>query len=197
MTKAQANGVAKVMLDRRAEVLLKYCKRSNKQMLGNEVGVDCKMKAEKSYLEDFKVGDKAVSPGRTVTEADIVMFASLSGDWNELHTNAEYMKDSPFGQRIAHGMLTLSIASALGMRTAGRPPVEVLAFLGMDKVKFVAPVFIGDTIRVESEVIEVRPSKSMPGAGILKSKNTVKNQRDEDVATWETAVMVGMRPKGP
>ncbi|MDH5441340.1 MAG: MaoC/PaaZ C-terminal domain-containing protein, partial [Candidatus Bathyarchaeota archaeon] len=64
------------------------------------------------------------------------------------------------------------------------------------KVRFVAPVFIGDTIRVESEVIEARPSKSMPGAGILKSKNTVKNQRDEDVATWETAVMVSMRPKG-
>ena len=154
------------------------------------------MSAEKSYLEDFKVGEKAVSPGRTVTEADIVMFASLSGDWNELHTNSEYMKNSVFGQRIAHGMLTLSIASGLGFRTRGRPPVEVLAFLGMDKVRFVAPVFIGDTIRVESEVIEARPSKSMPGAGILKSKNTVKNQRDEDVATWETALMVSMRPKG-
>ena len=154
------------------------------------------MSAQEGYLEDFNVGEKAVSPGRTVTEADIVMFASLSGDWNELHTNAEYMKNSVFGQRIAHGMLTLSIASALGMRTSGRPPVEVLAFLGMDKVRFVAPVFIGDTIRVESEVIEARPSKSMPGAGILKSKNTVKNQRDEDVATWETAVMVSMRPKG-
>jgi len=154
------------------------------------------MSSEKSYLEDFKVGEKTVSPGRTVTEADIVMFASLSGDWNELHTNAEYMKNSVFGQRIAHGMLTLSIASGLGFRTRGRPPVEVLAFLGMDKVRFVAPVFIGDTIRVESEVIEARPSKSMPGAGILKSKNTVKNQRDEDVATWETALMVSMRPKG-
>jgi len=154
------------------------------------------MSDEKSYLEDFKVGERAVSPGRTVTEADIVMFASLSGDWNELHTNAEYMKNSVFGQRIAHGMLTLSIASGLGFRTRGRPPVEVLAFLGMDKVRFVAPVFIGDTIRVESEVIEARPSKSMPGAGILKSKNTVKNQRDEDVATWETALMVSMRPKG-
>jgi 3-hydroxybutyryl-CoA dehydratase len=154
------------------------------------------MSAEKSYLEDFKVGEKAVSPGRTVTEADIVMFASLSGDWNELHTNSEYMKNSVFGQRIAHGMLTLSIASGLGFRTTGRPPVEVLAFLGMDKVRFVAPVFIGDTIRVESEVIEARPSKSMPGAGILKSKNTVKNQRDEDVATWETTLMVSMRPKG-
>ena len=154
------------------------------------------MSAEKSYLEDFKVGEKAVSPGRTVTEADIVMFAGLSGDWNALHTNAEYMKNSIFGQRIAHGMLTLSIASGLGMRTRGRPPIEVMAFLGMDKVRFAAPVFIGDTIRVESEVIEARPSKSRPGAGILKFKNTVRNQRDEDVATWETALMVSTRPKG-
>jgi len=159
-------------------------------------GVDCKMGAEKGYLEDFKVGEKAVSPGRTVAEADIVLFAGLSGDWNELHTNAEYMKNSIFGQRIAHGMLTLSIASGLGLRTRGRPPIEILAFLGMDKVRFTAPVFIGDTIRVEAEVIEARPSKGRPGAGILKFKNTVKNQRGEDVATWETALLVSMRPKG-
>jgi len=154
------------------------------------------MSIEKSYLEDFKVGEKSVSPGRTVTEADIVMFAALSGDWTELHTNAEYMKNSIFGQRIGHGMLTLSIASGLGLRTRGRPPVEVLAFLGMDKVRLIAPVFIGDTIRVESEVIEARPSKSTPGAGILRSKNTVKNQRNEDVATWETALLVSAKPKG-
>jgi acyl dehydratase len=152
------------------------------------------MGVERSYLEDFKVGEKAVSPGRTITEADIVMFAGISGDWSELHTNAEYMKNSPFGQRIAHGMLTLSVASALALRTTQRPPVEVLAFLGMDNVRFTAPVFIGDTIRVESEVIEARPSKSRPGAGILKFRNAVKNQRDEVVATWETALMV--RTKG-
>ena len=152
--------------------------------------------SEKSYLEDFRVGDEAVSPGRTVTEADIVMFAGLSGDWDELHTNAESMKNGPFGQRIAHGMLTVSIAAGLALRTRGRPPIEVLAFLGMDKVRLTAPVFIGDTIRVESEVVEARPSRSSPGAGILKFKNTVKNQRDEDVATWEAALMVGMRQKG-
>jgi len=153
------------------------------------------MSAQKGYLEDFKVGEKAVSPRRTVTEADIVMFAALSGDWTELHTNAEYMKNSIFGQRIAHGMLTLSIASGLGMRTGATRPVEVLAFLGMDKVRLVAPVFIGDTISVESEVIEARPSKSRPGAGILRFRNTVKNQRNEDVATWETAIMISTRPK--
>lgn len=151
------------------------------------------MSTKKSHLEDFTVGERATSPGRTVTEADIVMFAALSGDWSELHTNAEYMKDSLFGERIAHGLLTLSIAYGLALRTRGTPPINVLAFLGIDKVRFMVPVLIGDTVKVESEVIEARPSKSMPRAGILKFKNTVKNQREEDVASWETTVMVSRR----
>jgi acyl dehydratase len=151
------------------------------------------MSAEKSFLENFKVGEKTISPGRTVTEADIVMFAGISGDWNELHTNAEYMKNNPFGQRIAHGMLTLSIASGLAVRA--RKHFEGLTFLGMDNVRFTAPVFIGDTIRVESEVLEARPSKSRPETGILKFKNTVKNQKGEAVATWETVLMVPARAK--
>lgn len=154
-----------------------------------------KMSVEKSYLKDFKKGEKTVSPGRTVTEADIVMFAGISGDWSELHTNEEYMKNSPFGKRIAHGMLTLSIASGLALQMRGRPPIDVLAFLGMDNVRLIAPVFIGDTIRVESEVTETRQSKSKPEAEILKFKNTVKNQRNEAVATWETALMVNTRSK--
>ncbi len=152
------------------------------------------MRAEKSYLEDFTVGEKFVSHGRTVTEADIVMFAGISGDWSELHTNEEYMKKSLFGQRIAHGMLTLCIASGLALQTRGRPPAEVLAFLGMDDVRFRAPVFIGDTIRVESEVVEARPSKSKRNAGILKFHIVVKNQRDEPVASWKTALMVHTQP---
>ncbi|MGB9713396.1 MAG: MaoC/PaaZ C-terminal domain-containing protein [Candidatus Bathyarchaeales archaeon] len=154
------------------------------------------MSGKEGCLEGFRVGEKAVSPGRTITEADVVMFAGISGDWTELHTNAEYMKNSPFGQRIAHGMLTLSVASGLALRTRERSSMEVLAFLGLDNVRFIAPVFIGDTIRVESEIIEARPSKSRPGAGILKFRNAVKNQRDEVVATYETALMVSMRTKG-
>ncbi len=153
------------------------------------------MNIQKSYFEDFKLGEKAVSPARTITETDIVMFAALSGDWSELHTNAEYMKQSVFGQRIAHGLLTLSIATGLALRTGGRGTIDMLAFLGMDKVRFTnSPVFIGDTIRVEVEVIEARTSQSRPDAGILKFRNTVKNQRDEEVATWETAAMVNKKP---
>ncbi|MEM2336486.1 MAG: MaoC/PaaZ C-terminal domain-containing protein [Candidatus Bathyarchaeia archaeon] len=148
------------------------------------------MYQNESCLGSIKVGERVISPGRTITEADIVMFAGISGDWTELHTNAEYMKNSPFGQRIAHGMLTLSVASGLALRAMRGARLEVLAFLGMDSVRFTAPVFIGDTIRVESEVIEARPSKSRPGAGILKFRHVVKNQRDEVVAAYDTALMV-------
>ncbi|MEM2534777.1 MAG: MaoC/PaaZ C-terminal domain-containing protein [Candidatus Nezhaarchaeales archaeon] len=151
--------------------------------------------SESEPLPSFKIGEKVVSPGRTITETDIVMFAALSGDWTELHTNAEYMKHTIFGQRIAHGLLTLSVASGLALR-ARREPLEVIAFLGMDNVRFTAPVFIGDTIRVESEIIEARPSKSRPGAGIVKFRNYVKNQRDEVVATYETTLMIRIRAEG-
>lgn len=148
------------------------------------------MSGNEGCFKGFRVGETIVSPGRTITEADIVMFAGISGDWTELHTNAEYMKNSIFGQRIAHGLLTLSVASGLALRAAQRTQLEVMAFLGMDNVKFTAPVFIGDTIKVESEVVEARPSKSRPGASILRFKNVVKNQRDEVVASYETALMV-------
>lgn len=148
------------------------------------------MGGNEGCFKGFRAGETIVSPGRTITEADIVIFAGISGDWTELHTNAEYMKSSMFGQRIAHGLLTLSVASGLALRAMQRTPVEVLAFLGMDNVRFMAPVLIGDTIRVESEVIEARPSKSRPGTGILRFRNVVKNQRGEAVATYETALMV-------
>ena len=147
-----------------------------------------------SYLEDFKVGEKVISPGRTITETDVVMCAALSGDWNEIHTNAEYVKDKPFGKRLVHGILILSITSGLRLRTKGFLPAEVLALLGFDKIRFIAPVFIGDTLNVELEVIEARPSKSRSDAGILKILNTVKNQKNEKVATWEITLMIGKRP---
>jgi len=148
------------------------------------------MAVEKSCFEDFEVGEKFVSPGRTVTEADIVMFAALSGDWTELHTNAEFMKSSRFGKRIAHGLLTLAIASGLRLRVIREAEGLVIAFLGMDDVRFANPVFIGDTIWVESEVIEKRPSKSKANVGIVKFKNVIKNQRDEIVGTYSTTIMV-------
>ena len=128
------------------------------------------------YFEDFKIGDKIITRARTITETDIVNFAAFSADWYPLHTDAEYAKKAQFGERIAHGMLVLSVASGL------MPLYEmaILAFYGMDKVRFLAPTKIGDTIHVELEVID-KQDKGEHG-GIISLKESVKNQRDEDVA---------------
>lgn len=139
------------------------------------------------YFEDVEIGEKTVSRGRTVTETDIVNFAALSGDWFPLHTNVEFAKNGPFGERIAHGMLVLSIASGL-LPTAD---LAVVAFYGMDKVRFTAPVKIGDTIHVEMEVAE---KQDKGGAGVVNFKESVKNQRDEDVAVSMFKVMLEKAP---
>ncbi len=89
---------------------------------------------------------KVESAARTITEADIVMFASLSGDWNPIHTDAEFAKKTIFGQRIAHGLLTLSVVAGLLVRL-GLTERTIVAFYGIDKLRFTKPVFIGDTIK--------------------------------------------------
>jgi len=101
--------------------------------------------AEMKYFEDFNVGDRIVTRGRTITEADIVMFSALSGDWHPLHTDVEYAKQGPFKERIAHGFLVLSVASGL----LPLSEIAIIAFYGMDKVRFIAPVRLLDTIHVE------------------------------------------------
>jgi acyl dehydratase len=141
------------------------------------------------YFEEFEVGQKVATVGRTVSESDIFAFAGLSGDYNQIHTDADFSKDAPFGQRVAHGLLGLSIASGLIMRT-GILEGTVIAFREINNWKFVNPIFIGDTIRVETEVTE---TKALPriGGGSVVIKLDVKNQRDETVmrGTW-TALMM-------
>lgn len=103
------------------------------------------------FFEDYSVGDRGTTRARTITESDLVTFASLSGDWHPLHTDARYAADSRFGQRIAHGMLVLSVAT--GLVDFEVPYTQ--AFLGIDALRFRAPVFIGDTIDATWEVVEV------------------------------------------
>src|SRR5436190_23347192 len=105
------------------------------------------------YYEDFIEGAEHVTRGRTITEADIVNFAGLSGDFIELHTNEEYARQAPFGRRIAHGLLTLSIATGL-MIQMNLVTDTVVAFYGIDKLRFIKPVFIGDTIHVRKKVAD-------------------------------------------
>src|SRR5215213_87218 len=98
------------------------------------------------YFEEFQVGDSVTSSTRTITETDIVNFAALSGDWNLIHTDAEYSKNHPFGQRVAHGLLILSIASGLAVRL-GFLEETTLAFRSVEW-KMQRPVIIGDTIHI-------------------------------------------------
>ena len=144
----------------------------------------------RQYFEDIQVGDEYVSPGRTVTEADIVAFAGLSGDYNVLHTDAEYMKTSIFGERIAHGLLGLSISSGLGSR-AVVCPFATIAFLGL-RWRFKGPIKIGDTIKVRMRVSDKKET-SKPDRGIITVQRSVLNQRGELVQEGDTELMIERR----
>ena len=145
---------------------------------------------DRQYFEDIQVGDEYVSPGRTVTEADIVAFAGLSGDYNVLHTDAEFMRTSIFGERIAHGLLGLAIQSGLGTRAMPRP-FATIAFLGI-RWRFKGPIKIGDTIKVRIKVTEKRET-SKPDRGIVVMQRSILNQRGEVVQEGEAETMVERR----
>lgn len=144
---------------------------------------------DQRYFEDIQVGEEYLSPGRTVTEADIVIFAGLSGDYNVLHTDAEFMKSSIFGERIAHGLLGLAIQS--GLLTRGMRPYATLALLGL-RWKFKGPIKIGDTIKVRAKVISKKET-GKPDRGIVTLDRQVVNQKGEVVQEGETDVMVARR----
>ncbi|MFJ7726919.1 MaoC/PaaZ C-terminal domain-containing protein [Neobacillus sp. NPDC097160] len=125
------------------------------------------------YFENFEVGEKWKSRGRTITGTDLVMFSSLTGDFYPLHTDIEYAKKSFFKQRIAHGMLVLSYAVGL----TKMDPDIVVANYGIDKLRFIHPVFINDTIHVELEVIDLTDKGN--GTGIVTVKQSVFKQTGE------------------
>jgi len=135
------------------------------------------------YFEEFEVGDTVETVGRTITESDVMLFAGLSGDYNQLHTDAEFAKAAMFGERIAHGLLGLSVVSGLAARK-GFIEGTVEAFTGLDW-KFRAPIRIGDTIRARFEVRRKRESPGQSG-GFVFFDVVVLNQRDETVqkGTW-------------
>jgi len=142
------------------------------------------------YYDEIEVGEQYESPGRTVTETDIVMFAGLSGDYNVLHTDAEFMKQSIFGERIAHGLLGLAIQA--GLFTRATQAYATLAFVGL-RWKFKGPIKIGDTVRVRAKVL-AKKDTSKPDRGLITLERTVVNQRDEVVQQGETDLMVERRP---
>jgi acyl dehydratase len=149
-----------------------------------------RMAAARRYFEDIAVGEEYESPGRTLTETDIVLFAGLSGDYNILHTDAEFMKQSIFGERIAHGLLGLAIQA--GLFTRATQPYATLAFAGL-RWRFKNPIKIGDTIHVTAKVI-AKKETAKPDRGLITLERRVLNQRSEVVQEGETDLIVERRP---
>jgi acyl dehydratase len=144
------------------------------------------------WFEEIEIGEESESPGRTVTEADIVLFAGLSGDYNVLHTDAEFMKASTFGERIAHGLLGLAIQSGLATRSG--VPYATLG-VGTLRWKFKGPIKIGDTIRVRTRVT-AKADAPRSDRGLVTVERQVLNQRGEIVQEGETDLIVERRPAG-
>jgi 3-hydroxybutyryl-CoA dehydratase len=142
------------------------------------------------YFEDFEIGDESMTAGRTVTETDIVNFAGITGDWNEIHTNTELAERGPFKQRIAHGALIFSIATGLSVRL-GQTADTVIAFYGLDRLRFIKPTFIGDTIRVRQKVQE--KTERDETSGIVTMLNEVINQQETVVVSYVAKVLLKRR----
>ncbi len=142
------------------------------------------------YFEDFVLDSVTTSRGRTITEADIVNFAGLSGDFVELHMNEEFAKKGPFGRRIAHGALVFSISTGL-MVQMNQITDTVVAFYGLDRLRFTKPVFIGDTIHVVKKVI-ARESKP-ESRGVITFETNVLNQHDEPVVVYIDKLLLKAR----
>ena len=128
------------------------------------------------FFDEWILNEEFVTPGRTITEADVVMYAGLSGDYADLHTNKELMKDSQFGERIAHGLLVMAISHGLVFRLGLIEGGAEIAFLSIESWQFKVPVFFGDTIHVKVKVAEKIPSKSKPDRGVLKLFLQIINQ---------------------
>jgi acyl dehydratase len=142
------------------------------------------------YFDDLELGQEWESPGRTVTEADIVTFAGFSGDFNPMHVDHEYAKNTPFRRPIAHGFGVFSIASGLGVQV---PPVRTVALMSVRTWKFLNPVFAGDTIRLRTRVSE-KTVKGRGRRGEVVWFRSILNQDGKVVQEGELITLVECRP---
>lgn len=143
---------------------------------------------------DLHVGMAFRSPGRTITDADLVGFAGLTGDYSELHTSEVYAKNSQFGRRVAHGMLGLAYAHGLMWPRTGELRETAVAFLGITDWRFVEPIFVGDTIFVNYRIVDLRDSKSRPTQAIATFDVEIVNQNDRVVQRGRKALLVSKVP---
>ncbi len=143
------------------------------------------------YFEQFAVGDEAQSIGRTITEGDIVTFAGLSGDHSQIHTNAEYARSTPFGQRIAHGLLGLAVGVGLLVQV-GFIEGTVIAFRELTW-KFSLPIFIGDTLTARATVTGLKPFPRL-GGGLVTFAVELRNQEDKIVQLGSWVALIAGKP---
>ena len=145
------------------------------------------------YFEEFAVGQVfRHQPGRTVTEADNVLFTTMTMNPQPLHLDAAFASQTEFGQRLVNSLLTLGIAVGLSVRdtTLG----TTVANLGFDKIEFPKPVFHGDTLYIETEIMDKRESRSRPDAGVVFFEHRAANQRAELVARIRRAGLMRKKP---
>ncbi len=145
------------------------------------------------YFDELSLEEEFLTPARTMTETDVVMFAAMTGDYNEIHTNAEKMKDSQFGGRLVHGLLALSVSHGLMFRTAILDGSAV-AFVGIDDLKFLAPVKIGDTVHGKITVKNLVPSRSKPDRGIAYFQFELIKQDGTVVQSCVKKIMMIKKP---
>ncbi len=149
---------------------------------------DATYKPRGLYFEAFAVGQTFLTSARTITETDIVNFAGMSGDYNPIHTDAQFAAQGGFGQRVAHGLLTMSIATGLAVQS-GFIEGTVIAFREISGWKFSLPVFIGDTIRAHLEIVETKAMRRL-GGGAVTLKVNILNQKDEVVQRGSWVMLI-------
>jgi len=145
------------------------------------------------YFEDLEVGQTFRSPARTVTEADLTIFSMVSGDWNPVHSDAEFARDTPYGQRIVHGVLGVAIVTGMFDRI-GIFENSALALLGIDEWRFRAPILVGDTIHMEMEITEKRLTSS-GDRGIIDRLIRLKRHDGTLLQEGRMGLMIRLRPK--
>lgn len=146
-------------------------------------------KPEANYFDGVEVGQRFVSSGRTITETDIVNFAGVTGDYDPLHVDHEYCRHTPYGQPIAHGMFGMSLVAGLGSHA---PCMNTAAFVQVVEWVFSHPIFVGDTLHVDTEVMRKEPSGSR--RGLITWKRRLINQHGEIVQEGTTKTLVLVNP---
>lgn len=138
------------------------------------------------YFEDYTCEKTISTPGRTITETDVVNFAAFTGDWSQMHTNKEFSENAFFGQRIAHGALTFAVSTGLIVRSGTLTDEATIGFYGVDRLRYLKPVVINDTIRCE---IKVTGKQDKGKNGVVDFEISVLNQRNEDVVNYTMKIL--------